>query len=78
MASNISPWVWHARSQVGWRLAVASSPKISRPRPPARLFTGVAATLFRKAATSVSDDFLLGSLESLSAIPQPTIYSDVK
>ena len=32
---NISACSWHALSQVGWRLIVASSAKISRPRLPA-------------------------------------------
>src|SRR6202022_1360801 len=52
VASNISPWIRQARSQVGSRLAVASSAKINRPRPPPVSATGARFSLSRKSATS--------------------------
>src|SRR6266851_7584343 len=52
VASNISPWMRQARSQLGSRLAVASSAKISRPRPPDGRGGGARCRSRRKASTS--------------------------
>src|SRR6202022_3330395 len=75
VASNISPWIRQARSQVGSRLAVASSAKISRPRPPPVCATGARFSLSRKSATSAEcrsvGSRLLSSLIVSSCWPQP-------
>src|SRR5215469_3730589 len=52
VASNISPWMRQARSQVGSRLAVASSAKISRPRPPPGRTAGAFCRFSRNWSTS--------------------------
>src|SRR5712691_2092725 len=79
VASNISPWIWQARSQVGSRLAVASSAKISRPRPPGGR-GGARCRSRRKASTSAdtSPDFASVGSRLLSSLivgpscrPQP-------
>src|SRR4051794_18382817 len=50
---NISPCSWQARSQVGWRDAVASIAKTRRPRrPEAGRACGRLSTRLRKAATA--------------------------
>src|SRR5712691_7134704 len=74
VASNISPWMRQARSQVGSRLAVASSAKISRPRPPGGR-GGARCRSRRKASTSAdtSADFdSVGSRLSSSLIVGPS------
>src|ERR1051325_11566016 len=60
-----------ARSQVGSRLAVASSAKISRPRPPAAWTAGARCRSRRKASTSAERDFS-GSRLSSSLIVGPS------
>src|ERR1051326_1951992 len=60
-----------ARSQVGSRLAVASSAKISRPRPPAGWTAGARCRSRRKASTSAERDFS-GSRLSSSLIVGPS------
>src|SRR5436190_22466107 len=57
VASNISPWIRQARSQVGSRLAVASSAKMSRPRPPPGRTAGARCRSRRKASMSAECDF---------------------
>src|SRR5690606_5857663 len=51
-ASNISACNWQARSQVGWRLMVASSARMSRPLRALRV-APIARALRRNAATSL-------------------------
>jgi hypothetical protein len=50
-----------AVSQSGWRLMVASSAKISRPRSPAPVAGPRLLTLDRNASISVRDDVVAGS-----------------
>src|SRR5262249_12464732 len=49
---NMSACSWQAVSQVGWRLMVASSAKISRPRAPAAVDGARLFTCARKASIS--------------------------
>ena len=65
---NICPWIWHARSQVGSRLAVASRAKIRRPRPDDDP-KGAIATFLRKASTSLFS-VRLGTLPFFDAISE--------
>src|SRR3546814_19826129 len=66
---DISPWIRQARTQVGWRLAVASSANISRPRLAPAPGDGVAATLRRKACTYAEGAVSAGRAGVLSRSP---------
>jgi hypothetical protein len=68
VALNISPWILHARSQVGSRDAVASMAKSNRPALGPRT-TGVDRTLSRKAATAA----LAGLLGTFAIALRPVL-----
>src|SRR5229473_1218412 len=86
VASNISPWMRQARSQLGSRLAVASSAKIRRPRPPDGRGGGARCRARRKASTSAetSPGFAAGQEIDADAFfesvvrPQPLDDNDAK
>src|SRR5215472_8245104 len=74
---NISAWSAHAMSQVGWRLMVASSAKISRPRLPSA-WGDIARAFATKAAMSSDVEALLSGRERVLAASFEVATSPVR